>query len=70
MRAGLIRDQLGSASRPAWSDPGDRDAVEQRQQLRIVTGLASREQHPQRQPAAVDGEVNLRTAARSITGQD
>ncbi|GAA3829260.1 hypothetical protein GCM10022380_54820 [Amycolatopsis tucumanensis] len=67
VRVGLVRDHtIGSASRSAWSDSGDRDAVEQSQWLWVVAGVAAGEQHPHRQPAAIDGEVDC--GAQSSAG--
>lgn len=59
---GLVGDHvLGAGARPADPTGGHPDRRQQPGKLRIVAGLPGREQHGQRPPAALHGEVELAT---------
>jgi hypothetical protein len=50
---------VGPPARAGGPAAGDRDLIEQRQQLRVVVGLPGGEPDGHGQPAAVDGQVQL-----------
>ena len=55
---GLVREKgIGAFAGPA--PRGHRDLVQQRDQLRVVTGLATGQAHRQRPTGTVDGHVHL-----------
>ncbi len=67
MRIRLVRHhRIRTGSRPSTPKAGDLDPVEQRNQLRVVTGLAGGKDHTHRHTASVDREMNL--AAQSSSG--
>ncbi|QFU85537.1 hypothetical protein YIM_01535 [Amycolatopsis sp. YIM 10] len=67
MRIRFARDhRLRPAPRTPRPGAGDADAVQQRNQLRVVSRLARGEQEPYRQTTPVNGEVDLR--AQSAAG--
>ena len=43
----------------SWPGAGDRYLLQQREQLRVVPGLTGSQHHRHRQPAAIDGQVQL-----------
>ena len=60
MRVGLVGDHpVRSLAWPSWPVAAHADLVQQRQQLRVVAGLAGCDHDRHRQAAAVDGEVDL-----------
>ena len=52
---------------PAWA--GDSDGVQERLQLGALVALAGGDQHPQRPPAAIAGEMQLGREPASATAQ-
>ena len=62
-----MRRALARPSCPAWA--GDSDGVQQRLQLGALVALAGGDQHPQRAPAAIAGEMELGGEPASATAQ-